>query len=196
MKDRWEVLANYMEQGIAQTKIAQILGVSDAAVSLTVNDPEFQLFYTEHLKKVSSVKNDYDEGWDGLEKLALGNLIKVMGHSAVMFDPKLNLQIAMVANKAQRRLSRFNTPLNAENAGATPVVVSLQTVYINKLQQNTQINNNGGSAETARSKMLSGQQVQNLPSPSKIEKTLNMSVLEEDTPEKVAERMLAELKIA
>ncbi len=188
LRDRWEILANYKIQRVPQQQIAEVLGVSEGLISQEVTSEEFQAFYTEHLKKHASLTNEFDDGWDALEKVAVGNLLETIQY---IKDPKFNLQIAMVANKAQRRQSRFNHPLDAAAAGAQPVVVQLRTTFINKVQ--IQNNHGAGDAEDVRAGLLGGNRSMNIPSPHRIEQVFSNPL--PATLEEQAEAMLADVKV-
>jgi predicted XRE-type DNA-binding protein len=184
VRDRWEIIANYKMQRVPQNQIAEIMGLSQPTISQICTSPEFEQFYTEHLKNATKQENEYDDGWDALEKVAIGNLLETASY---IKDPKFMLQIAMVANKAQRRQSRFNHPLDASRTGAQPVVIQLRTKFVQNLQVN-----NVTPQDAGRMKLLDGNRTMNVPSPHRIEQAFAVPLVQ--SAEQEAEELLAEVK--
>lgn len=93
-------IASLCARGLEDRAVADILFVSAEHVGAVKETVEFKAKYAEEADRIIQDQIDRDEGWDGLETKALESLLEGL---RFMKDPKLLLQTAMVANRAERR---------------------------------------------------------------------------------------------
>ena len=128
-------LARMIEQGIPETELASILGVSAEQLSKVLESDG----YKQALAQVMNVAFDKQEllnnGWDGVEEFAIAN---VLGHlQGPTPDPEYALRAAAYANKAIRRGKNSNSPILVQPNMQS--VINLNATYVGKLEQNFQV---------------------------------------------------------
>lgn len=109
------VIAKNSVMEMDEESLAGLLGCSLDEIQEIQSDPIYKqvrlICASEHAKGVAQ----RDASWDNLEEMALENLTKRIRHEK---DPKFNLQVAAVANRAQRRIretrDRVLDPAKAE----------------------------------------------------------------------------------
>lgn len=95
------IIAKHSVLGMDDDSIREVIGCEPQELKDILNDPlyrEVRIFIG-----ASHMQDGVDQttGWDKLEQLALGNLVKRAGLPNA--DPDFMLRVAAVANKAQRR---------------------------------------------------------------------------------------------
>lgn len=173
--ERLELVANLHIQGVPQAQIGECVGLSQASISEIMQTDAFRSMLAvkqaEHYEK----SKQYDDGWDAVENKALANLINGL---AINPNPELALKAAVLANKAHRRVSPANRPLQATEAGAR-VFIQLNQTFAEQLQ-------------TIGLKVISQgeMKVASVLSPTRVEK-----FIEQVPPPPTAQQMLASLEV-
>lgn len=134
-KDVLEKIARMMSYEVPQKQIAAVMGVSESRISQIINSQEFEEVFGVIAYEKFEEQETLNQGWDGVETLAIDRVLKYM---QVDPDPDFALKAAAVANKANRRGSHRNRPIDPQQAGMRSVVL-LNATYVDKLQQNFQI---------------------------------------------------------
>jgi hypothetical protein len=97
------IIAKHSVLGMDEEAIREVIGCERDELTEIMNDPiyrEVRLFVgAAHMQ----AGVDQTTGWDKLEQLALGNLVRRAELPNV--DPEFMLRVAAIANKAQRRAS-------------------------------------------------------------------------------------------
>lgn len=138
--DRTESVADALKKRVAQmaaydiseTEIAAATGLSIGRVSQLLATPELDsmkvAFAAEQFDKVQTL----NDGWDTVEQLALRSTILAMNNNP---DPDFALRVATVANRARRRGTFHNRPIDGGQNGIR-TVVTLNRVTVDRLEQN------------------------------------------------------------
>lgn len=130
------MVAKHVILGVGVADIAEIIGAEENEVTeLLESDEDYKEIEGYIRKQYASAQADVDISWDGIEAVALANLSKSIQND---HDPDLNLRVAAVANKAQRRHSRRATHTLTPSGGAH-VHLKLTKRFVEKL-------NGGGAA--------------------------------------------------
>lgn len=145
-----EVLARIAQLALMEVpnrQIAQAVRLSDGRISQLQATDEYKAVLAEMSVEHYEKQKVVNDGWDMLEAKAINGL---MVHMNMTSDPNLMLRVAAVANKATRRGQFQNNPLNAAGAAGARVVIQLQNSFIDRLQNNYQINVNGKPSLTVQ----------------------------------------------
>jgi len=120
--------------GMSPEGVAKAYSVPVEEITELIRQPEYmQLSAWYHAQSISREHN-VDEGWESLESQAVKNLNDVM---TLNKDPELNLKIATIANRAQRRHKQpSSTPLDPNKSGRL-VTISLNERYVKELGDGT-----------------------------------------------------------
>lgn len=131
-KERYEKIASMLQYGIDQADIARALGLTESRLSQIVNeDEDFARVNSAAAAEAFEQQRLINEGWDGVEALALNTVIKKLQISQ---DADYALKAATLANRATRRGDSRNLPIG-QGAGGGTTVVTLQLSFINRLQE-------------------------------------------------------------
>lgn len=124
--------ASLSAKGMLDTQIVDILLLTDHQLKALKTTDAFKLKYSEEATKAIERQFDLEEGWDSLEEEALGIMLDTM---RVVRDPKFALQVAAVANRAERRAKNKDTApkvVDGSNKTQNIVILNLNRNYINK----------------------------------------------------------------
>jgi len=126
------VIAKHSVLGMDEDAIREIIGCTPQELSEVLNEPlyrEVRIFIgAAHGQQAI----DQSTGWDKLEQLALGNLVKRAALPNV--DPEFMLRVAAVANKAQRRVQAGKNEGVLDTTGKT-AKISLTTRLVRSFQR-------------------------------------------------------------
>lgn len=131
-KDALMRIASLIAHGVADSEIQRAYGLTKAEFELLIEDDEFKEILSGLKSELLEQRVEADSSWDGLERLALTNLHMAMQKPGISSDPKLNLAVAQVANKAMRRQGSANrTPIDGATSG--PVTIVLDASFVSRL---------------------------------------------------------------
>jgi len=137
---KMQKLARMEIVGVERKVTAQALGVSESRISQIMKTEEYleqaQIVAGETFKQNELI----NKGWDGIEALGIRRVVEALQNDP---EPDFALRAAALANKAQRRGTFSNNPIS-QNAGIR-TVVQLNATFVEKLQQNFQIEKSDGS---------------------------------------------------
>lgn len=114
---------------VPNSQIAKTLGIDEGHVLRIKDDPEYLAQYRELSFERFNQMATLNDGWDNVEALAVSKVIDAMQANP---DPDFALRAAAMANKAQRRGTKHNRPL--EGGRQAHAVISLRGTFINKLE--------------------------------------------------------------
>lgn len=148
--------------GVADDVIAEAVGLTVEEFAQLVTNENFIALYEktkdEKLKQAFAT----DDGWDSVEELAINSLKDILKYNK---DPDLVLRAATMANKAQRRTSAGNRPIQNGHQPAGNNVVVLQ------LNKNFVVNMNARNEKAAQEIVGSAKRVDQL-QPKDLDKML------------------------
>ena len=130
-QDRQRKLAKYIAHGVDPAQAGIAVGFNLSQVVALQEDQRFLQVLQEERAEIVNSQVDVNSLYDELEKAALKNLQATAKISA---DPELNMRIAIMANRAQRRGSGFgptNAPLNGKGG---QVKIQLGVTFVNKVK--------------------------------------------------------------
>lgn len=140
-KEKLQKLARMELHGIAREQTAMALGVSESRISQVILTDEF----LEHAQTVAGENFQQNElinkGWDGIEALGIKRVVQALQQDP---EPEFALRAATFANKAQRRGGFTNQPIS--QAAGVRAIVQLNSTFVQKLQQNFNIEKQDNSA--------------------------------------------------
>lgn len=166
-----EKVAALDAQGVRPEQIAEVMGVEIQTVNGLRNEPSYQEVF-DKVKLGTLVKDKkFDDSWDGVEERALDIISKNLKYN---LDPNFAIKAATLANRAIRRGSPRNNPLDA-NQGPK-AIITLNTIFIGKLQAPPQMSD--VKVVEHRNTMLEDgtNKVVDLLNPSEVEQLLNPAV--------------------
>lgn len=127
----WLTIAKHLVSGLREEDVRQVLGLSAREMADIVENPRFMRLRQWTGTQILESKITRDETWDGLESLALKNLVKALRFNG---DPELNLRAAAIANKAVRRQREMrDTQLDVKHGAL--VHVTLNQRFVRELQE-------------------------------------------------------------
>ena len=129
----FEKLANLIVQEVPSDQIAMVLGVSDAELVTLRESPEAKEAVAQLIANKIEDDQTLNDGWDSVEATALGIVVDNMKWNK---DAKFALQVATLANKAQRKGAKANKPLQATSG--VRAVIQLNMNFVKELQSGTQ----------------------------------------------------------
>lgn len=121
---------------IPQNQIAAVCGISESRLSQIMTSKEYQEKATIIAAKKFEEQQLLNNGWDSVEALGMKTVLSTLRQDP---DPEFALKAAVVANKAVRRGTFNNQPIDPQDAGVR-AVIHLNPTFVDKLQQNFQIN--------------------------------------------------------
>jgi len=121
---------------IPQNQISAVCGISESRLSQIMTSKEYQEAATVIAAKKFEEQQLLNNGWDSVEALGMKTVISTLKNDP---DPDFALKAAVVANKAVRRGTFNNNPIDPHDAGVR-AVIHLNPTFVDKLQQNFQIN--------------------------------------------------------
>jgi len=134
-------LATFVMRGISSKAICESFGFSESRLSQIKEEPLFQQVYQAVVKSAAEALVNTDSAWDRLEAKALSTLESVLKFSR---DPKLALNVAVQANRAERRTRPGNKTLDPSGGvGGRRAVITLSQRIVEKLNE-TQVGKAGG----------------------------------------------------
>lgn len=117
---------------VPAVQIAEAVGLSEGRISQIKETDEFKQALAIELAKRLEERQELDDGWDGIEKKAIGIVADNLKWNK---NPEFALKAALIANKAVRRNSQFNQPLPT-NMGQR-VVINLSQTFVQKLKDSS-----------------------------------------------------------
>lgn len=130
-EDQYERIAALLLDGVAQSSVAEIMGITPGRITQIKDEENFKQIYSrlagERIEKDSKVNNS----WDKIEQDALDVVAKRLKFSN---DPEFALKAAAVANRATRRGSARGNQAIPSDLGQR-VVIQLNNTFINQIQQ-------------------------------------------------------------
>lgn len=158
-QERYEKIANMVIMEVPQVQIAAACNVSPGRISQILEEEAFkEVFAALQVEELQKHK-DINDGWDFLENKAVGGLMEVLAYNK---NPDLLLRVAAVANKAQRRGSKNNAPIDPQRLGAR-VVINIQPQFVQKLEAGmARVSSNLQSVPAKQLDMLAPGQVEKL----------------------------------
>ena len=132
--DMYVVIAKNSVAGLDSQAIAELLGAETAEVTEIEADQIYKNVRLLIATEYGRGRVDADFSWDALEQSALRNLTKRMHLEA---DPDFNLKVAVMANKAQRRLGDQAKGVLDPSTGGARVPLSLTSRIVKRLNQKT-----------------------------------------------------------
>lgn len=119
---------------VPHTQIATAIGLSPERVSQLLQAPEVieikMTLVAERLEKFSTL----NDAWDMVEEQSVGHVLLALQAMELNPDPDFALKVAAMANKAQRRGTVHNRPIEGQ-AGAR-AVVHLHQHFVEQLENN------------------------------------------------------------
>lgn len=137
------VLAN-----VPQNQIAAACGVTEGRISQLINMPEYKNIEQELAVQKIEENELINQGWDGVEALGVKHTLIALKNNP---DDDFALRAAIVANKAIRRGSINNKPINPQSAGVR-AIIHLNPTFVDKLQQNFSIDKQENKALVEKEK--------------------------------------------
>jgi hypothetical protein len=128
-KAQYARVAKMLSLGVAESDVAEVVGVTPAAISQLKTRADFAEVFSAEMSRVYEEQRELNEGWDSIEKKALRVIDDNLKWNK---NPDFALRAAMVANKANRRGSQ-NQPIDVGRMGSR-AVVQLNVAFVNKLQ--------------------------------------------------------------
>ena len=124
------VIAKSTVLGMDSAMIASTMQIDLVEIEELIASDDFRdvrlLLGAERQKELMEI----DAGWDGIESLTTARLYKAVKNES---DPKVLAQVAMIANRAERRSApKGESPLNA-NGSAQRVPLTLTKRYTEKI---------------------------------------------------------------
>lgn len=126
--EKLEKIARMMNFGITAKELARILNVTEAELDSVLQSVEYKRVAADVESAQVEALDALNRSWDGVEDLALGQVIQHVANGA---DPEYALRVAMFANKAQRRNKHTNDPIVAKPNMQT--VIHLQANFVQQL---------------------------------------------------------------
>lgn len=122
-------IAKHSVLGVSSADIAEVLGFEEAEVAELLDEEGYKEVESYIRQQYATAQADMDISWDGLEQQALQNLGQVMRADK---DPDLNLRVAAIANKAQRRHQR-RSQRTLVPGGGSYVQLKLTKRFVNQI---------------------------------------------------------------
>jgi hypothetical protein len=132
--DLYVIIAKNSVVGLDATQIAELLSCAPSEVIEAMEDSTYKAVRMICATEYSRGQLDSDFTWDALEQTALANLSKQMQRQA---DPELNLKVAVMANKAQRRFGANASKVLDPGNGVARVPLSLTHRIVKRLNSTT-----------------------------------------------------------
>lgn len=172
-KDDLLRIASLVMHGLSDDDICDAVGISPQLLKVMREDPDFTEAYAE--KKLEAVEREIrmNEGWDGIEDLAIAKVIDSFKWNS---DPDFALRAAMAANKMTRR-SRAPATLDANN-GSHVVTITLNQQFVTTLDGTLDV-------QEKRQKTLPPQRRSDLPNPQQVQNLLTGQVSEGEIVEEI-----------
>ncbi len=135
MGDQLMKLARLAHGGTSMKAISQIFNVDESKILQLIETSEYSKSLSEVAGEEAEKAALLDKGWDGIEELAMSNVVNALRHNP---DPDYAIKAASLANKAIRRNGvhgmKQNTPIQVnQNLQA---VIHIQPVFAKTLQEN------------------------------------------------------------
>lgn len=158
-RERYEKIASMLVMEVPQVQIAAACNLTPGRISQILEEDAFkEIFAAMQVEELQKHK-DLNDGWDFLENKAVGGLMEVLAYNK---NPDLLLRVAAVANKAQRRGSSRNAPIDPQKLGAR-VVINIQPNFVQKLEAGmARVSSNLSAVPTKQLDMLAPGQVEKL----------------------------------
>lgn len=134
-----EMLAYYDVRGVSDVKLLAIFRCTAEDLSDARKTAEYSEAFSAETSRFEANRAGLDDSWDQLEQRSLGALIESVDLSN---DPRLMLNAAMAANKANRRSAASSTELARRAIDVTPppgsrtTVVRMRASFVDMLQEN------------------------------------------------------------
>ena len=131
-EDKTRKLARYIAHGVDPAQAGIAVGLNLSEVGALQGSPDWQEILQEERAEIVNSQVDINKMYDQLERDALRNLQQT---AQISMDPELNMRIAIMANRAQRKGSGHgpaNEPLNGKGG---QVKISLGINFINKVKE-------------------------------------------------------------
>lgn len=126
---QFERAVNLRSRGIDDGKIVDILGISVEAYDLLVESPEFKQATSDKIYKEFELQQEFDSSWDRVEAIALDTILDILPMMRNTKDGDFLLRAAAVANKANKRNTLADKPLDPNNgSGRINLVLSMHFV--------------------------------------------------------------------
>lgn len=126
------IIAKHSVLGMDDDSIREIIGCTASELDEVLNDALYREVRIYIGAAHGSQAIDQTTGWDKLESLALGNLVKRASLPNV--DPEFMLRVAAIANKAQRRHQQGKEQGVLDGTGKT-AKISLTTRLVRSFQR-------------------------------------------------------------
>lgn len=120
--------------GLDSASIAELLGCERTEVDQVLDDQVYKDIRLLMAAEYARGKIDADFSWDSLEQQALKNLSKRMHLEQ---DPDFNLRVAVMANKAQRRMTDSGPKVLDPSQGGARVPLNLTSRIVKRLNAKT-----------------------------------------------------------
>jgi len=119
---------NLSAYGLTERDVCDILLISHEQFIACKEHPEFKKSHAEQAALRAQQAIDLADGWDSAEDKALTLVLETLRTNR---DPKYALQVAYIANKAQRRVpNSVGRVIDAARAGTT-ITLTLNKTFIN-----------------------------------------------------------------
>lgn len=128
-EDMYLKIAGMLAAGVAETQVAEAVGLSPGRISQLKEEPDFIPFLSAAQSKRAAEAMEVNDGWDSIERLALKTLQRNLTHNT---NPDFALRAAMIANRAIRKGGVGNNQLTAPPAGGA-VIINLNAAFVSAL---------------------------------------------------------------
>lgn len=128
-------IAKMLNMGVSERQIGMVFNLTDAQLKTILESSDFLIVQAEVEGADFENAQTMNEGWDGVESLALSRVVEHLSNG--MAEPDFALRAATLANKAERRGKHANEPLQVRPAMQT--IIHLQANFVARLSSDFKI---------------------------------------------------------
>lgn len=133
--DKMMKLARMELHGVPRKQTAMSMALSEGRITQIIDTPEYEAAAAIVASENFDENELINRGWDGIEALGITTVVRALKNDP---DPDFALKAAIYANKAARRGGFAQNPIAAHGAGVR-TIIQLNSVFVDKLQQNFEI---------------------------------------------------------
>lgn len=175
-QERLEKIAHMEMLDIPRVQIASAIGVSEGRITQICDSAPYKEVALRLITENFEQQQTMNDGWDTIEAQALAVVLDRLKYTK---DADFALKAAIMSNKAHRRGSKGNRPIDA---GLSPrAVINLSAHFVQKIQQINIQNNNAvsGNGQNGNKKVIEHKRV-DIMSPDAVEKLLSIESFEQE----------------
>jgi hypothetical protein len=130
--DMYVTIAKNSVVGMESSTIAELLGATREEIEEIELDETYRNVRLLIAGEYAKSKIETDFSWNSLEEIGLRNLHKTL---ATNRDPEFNLKVAVMANRANRRVESTGGKMLDPSSGGARVPISLTSRIVKRLNQ-------------------------------------------------------------